>query len=80
MSNNKIFGVKIELNLLLTKQENELFFSLITTLKPAFFKASNPPSTCETFQKPISKRVLVASADLKPNAQKRTIFYIINLV
>ena len=42
-------------------------------LKPLSFIDAKPPSTCETFLKPISFSVFAASADLPPAAQNKTI-------
>ena len=43
------------------------------TLKPEFCINPKPPSTCDTFSKPISLSVFAAKADLPPAAQKSTI-------
>ena len=46
------------------------------TSTPESFSEANPPEAFATFSNPISFNAFVARADLKPNAQNKTIFFL----
>ena len=45
------------------------------TGRPIFLSESKPPSAFATLSNPISFKAFVASADLNPKAQNKTIFF-----